>query len=395
MQQVLWRIPLYTSWTPDGLPIYGFGVMLFLAFILCTWLGGRRAQREGIARERIQDLAIWVFLGGLIGARLTFMLLEDPQPIWVDPFRFFRIWDGGIVLYGAFVGGVLGYLGIWYLSFRKLHISTLKIADIAAPCIALGICLGRMGCFLNGCCFGQVACTDCPVYAVHFPLTAPPGEPLVQRGLQSAGFLIDRGQASQGVAVATVVPGSAAERAGLRRGDLIVGMGGQKIKNPADLDKAILELRYLPKNRGKTSFDLSVKRQGENDPIAIRFTPRTLGLYPTQLYESISMFLLFLFLLAYQPFRRGQGELIGLFMVVYAIHRSLNELLRDDPRPEGFERYFSVVLLTAGLALFLWVRLRATRLRKDRSGPTLEMETQAEAQPAPGPGNGKDQVQPA
>jgi hypothetical protein len=68
------------GWFPDGVPIYGFGMMLFLAFILCTWLGGRRGEREGISKETTQDLAIWIFGGGLIGARLTFLFVERPTP---------------------------------------------------------------------------------------------------------------------------------------------------------------------------------------------------------------------------------------------------------------------------------------------------------------------------
>src|SRR5262249_32514251 len=55
----------------DSIPVYGFGMMLFLAFLACTWLGGRRGEREGISRETIQDIAIWVFVGGLLGARTT------------------------------------------------------------------------------------------------------------------------------------------------------------------------------------------------------------------------------------------------------------------------------------------------------------------------------------
>src|SRR5438874_12996193 len=103
MQQVIWRIPWTVfGWFPDGVPIYGFGMMLFIAFILCTWLAGRRVSRmmlSGIglgryvsgpnsgedfpagadpnekieaAKALIQDLAIWLFIVGLAGARLTY-----------------------------------------------------------------------------------------------------------------------------------------------------------------------------------------------------------------------------------------------------------------------------------------------------------------------------------
>src|SRR5438045_38762 len=110
MLQVIYRIPIKTEWFPEGIPIYGFGMMLFLAFLLCTWLGGRRGEREGISKESIQDLAIWIFGGGLLGARICHLLSRKPLPGFVEFFRDLpRIWDGGIILYGAVIGGLLSY----------------------------------------------------------------------------------------------------------------------------------------------------------------------------------------------------------------------------------------------------------------------------------------------
>src|SRR5262245_2547293 len=172
MLQVLFRIPIKTQTFPDGIPVYGFGVMLFLAFIVCTWLAGRRGEREGISKETIQDLAIWIFVGGLLGARITYLLQEPGiDGVWGLIKRLPMIWEGGIVLYGAVVGAVLSYAVGWLLIYRKRGLSTLRFADAIAPTIAVGLCLGRLGCFLNGCCFGQVACADCAVVPVHFPLS--------------------------------------------------------------------------------------------------------------------------------------------------------------------------------------------------------------------------------
>src|SRR4051812_19407548 len=114
MQQVLWRIPIKTEWFPGGIPIYGFGMMLFLAFLVCTWLAGRRAQRAGLPKELIQDLAIWLFLPGLIGARITYLLQDPNERTVIEFFKdFVRIWDGGIILYGAVLGALVGYAGAW------------------------------------------------------------------------------------------------------------------------------------------------------------------------------------------------------------------------------------------------------------------------------------------
>src|SRR5215207_8189665 len=167
MQQVLFRIPGL------DLPVYGFGMMLFLVFIVTTWLAGRRSEREGMPRERVQDLVLWTFLGGLVGARLFYMI----QYKITDPLEFFRIWNGGIVFYGSALGGWLAALVAHRRFLKPFGVSVWKLADVLAPSVAIGLCLGRIGCFLNGCCYGHVACPDNP--AVHFPLLTAPALELV------------------------------------------------------------------------------------------------------------------------------------------------------------------------------------------------------------------------
>src|SRR5206468_10386632 len=81
---------------------------------------------------------------------------------------------------------------------------------------------------------------------------------------------------------------------------------------------------------------------------------------PTQLYESISTFLILLLLSAYFPFRRRYGEVMALFLVCYAVHRFLNEMLRNDTDPVAFgmtlSQNVSILFLIAGIALFVWLR---------------------------------------
>jgi prolipoprotein diacylglyceryltransferase len=353
---------------PDGIPIYGYGMMLFLAFIFCTWLGGLRAERLGIPQQNIQDLAIWLFICGLIGARAASM--SERHPITSAEFykEFPTIWDGGIILYGGIIGGLFGYLGAWYFIFRKQRTPTLVLADVMAPSIALGICLGRIGCFLNGCCYGFVACAACPVCPVHFPLSAPPTGRLVAAGYQTvAGFTLDdRDQPGKGVRVGEVDPASPAYANGLRPGDVIVGADWGSISSVEDLlgrsdpPQGIDRPGFNNWPKGKNDLRLTVVRGGETVDVP-PFSPRTLGLYPTQLYESISMLLLIFVLLAYEPLRHRPGQLMAILMMGYAGHRSLNELLRDDPRPKGFEFYTSFILLGAGLALWLYLALTPAR----------------------------------
>jgi phosphatidylglycerol:prolipoprotein diacylglycerol transferase len=337
VHQVLVRIPGL------DLPIYGFGMMLFVAFLACSWLASRRAQRAGIAPEHIQDLALWLFVGGILGARLTFLVVNN-RPLW----EFYRIWDGGLVLYGSVAGGLAGYVVAYFLIIRKNGISTWKVADVLAPTIALGIGLGRIGCLLNGCCYGSVACSACA--SVSYPLSAPARYELVHKGWQTAaGFLLEPDQA----VVEAVEPHSRAAQSGLRQGDRIVRADDHEVQDPRDLD------HYLAPSSwplGKKDLTLTVVHAGETEPVELpAFRPQTIGLHPTQVYETISMVLLVFLLLAYEPLRRHDGELMALLMFGYGLHRLVNEMLRSDDRPVALERDVSLLLIVAGLGLAFWL----------------------------------------
>jgi phosphatidylglycerol:prolipoprotein diacylglycerol transferase len=372
------------------LPIYGFGMMLFLAFIICTRLADRRAESEGVSGELIQDVAIWLFIGGLIGARLTFLRFEKHMSFQDMLSEFYRIWDGGIVLYGSVIGGLIAYLCFYaYLRlFRNYRLPTRQLADILAPSIAVGLCLGRMGCFLNGCCYGQVACPTCPVYAVHFPLSAPAREGLVEQGYQTpAGFTLASRQPSDvGARVGKVDPHSLAYEAGLRDGDLILRVNDCDIFEKDDEDSGktfapvVVLTRYLISNwpRGETQMRLTVRHDKDSEAVVLpAIAPRTLGVHPTQLYEVVSMALLFLVLTAYYPLRRRPGQVMAVLMAGYGVHRYLNELLRDDPRPQGLESYTSIFLIAAGIVLWLCLQMRRGNIGESSKNnlPILDAST--------------------
>ena len=116
MQQVFFRLP-FVDW-----PIFGYGLMLFLAFIACTWLAGRRGERVGMTREMIQDFTIWVFVGGLLGARIFFLCLERETPpgsVLEFLYELPRIWEGGIIFYGSVVGALAAYVLLYWFSLSQ------------------------------------------------------------------------------------------------------------------------------------------------------------------------------------------------------------------------------------------------------------------------------------
>jgi hypothetical protein len=193
---------------------------------------------------------------------------------------------------------------------------------------------------------------------VPFPLSAPARSELVQEGYQTVGGFTVAGD----VIVDKVEPGSAADGK-LQRGDVIEQVDEQDVRGRTLSDPigAALSLSGAAA-RGKNDFTLSVAPPGE-PPRAVTLQPWTLPLHPTQLYETISMFLLFLVLTAYYPFRRRDGQVMALMMVCYGVHRFLNELLRIDARPEGLESHTSELLIVAGLGLWLWLQSRPAQYR--------------------------------
>jgi phosphatidylglycerol:prolipoprotein diacylglycerol transferase len=365
MQQVLFRIPPET-----GLPVYGFGIMLLIAISTAAWLAGRRAEHEGIAqRDSLYDFLMWVVLGGLVGARLFYVIQYRKR--FDNPFiGFFQIWDGGIVFYGSAVGGMIAGIIARRRFLSRFNISIFTLADVVAPSIAIGLCLGRIGCFLNGCCWGHVACPACP--AVRFPLmTTPARYPDPDRpnenGLwlyqTSAGFAMDR-QAKDDRTVGAVEPDSAATAAGLEPGDVIVSVDGKPVAGYQDLVAALTADRP----RGKKDVSLTVRRGGQETALPA-YIPRTIGLVPTQVYESVSMFLLFLVLLALYPLRNYHGQVMVVLMLCYAVHRYFNETLRDDT-PSYFgqtiSQWISIGIFAAGILLHLWRRGHPLRSAADR-----------------------------
>ena len=143
--------------------VHWYGVMIALAFFAGLWTASRRARRENIPGERITDVTLWILAGAIIGARAVYVATywqEEfaGQPLW----QIFAVWQGGIVYYGGLIGAVLA--AFIYLRWKKMPLW--KTADVLAPSIALGNVFGRIGCFLNGCCFGRVCTLP---WAVQFP----------------------------------------------------------------------------------------------------------------------------------------------------------------------------------------------------------------------------------
>ena len=212
-------------------PVHAYGVFLALAFLSAILLTVRLGARDGLPKEKIYDLCLWMLLASLIGSKIL-MLFTEPEyrgnPWQLISLDFLR--SGGV-----FYGGLIGAVVSGYLLMRRYKLPWWKTADACAPGIALGNFFGRQGCFAAGCCWGK-------------PTTLPWGVRFSELGHEITGVPIDA------------------------------------------------------------------------------------HLHPTQLYESLSMLLVFFLLLWLHKRRRFEGQAILVYAVLYSLIRFLIEFVRDDPR---------------------------------------------------------------
>jgi phosphatidylglycerol:prolipoprotein diacylglycerol transferase len=142
-------------------PVNTYGVLLALAFLLALIVAARLAARDGLPRERIYDLGLWMLLAALIGSKVL-MLWTEPA-YRENPWQLFSL--DFLRSGGVFYGGLIGAILTGYLLSRYYKLPWWKTADAFAPGVALGQSIGRLGCFSAGCCWGKP--TNLP-WGVHF-----------------------------------------------------------------------------------------------------------------------------------------------------------------------------------------------------------------------------------
>ncbi len=157
-----------TLFTIFGLPIRSYGFMMAVGFAFGIWRAVRISKkRYDIEADRIYDLALVLLASGVIGARIVYILLNPSTENWHN---FVAVWQGGLSFHGGL--GLAMIAGYVYTKIAKL--SYWKCADLIAPSLAIGYAFTRIGCFLNGCCYG---CPTSMPWGVRFNengiITAP------------------------------------------------------------------------------------------------------------------------------------------------------------------------------------------------------------------------------
>ncbi len=155
-------------------PVNTYGVLLALAFLAALLLAARLGARDGLPRERLFDLGLWLLLAAIVGSKVLLLVVEPEYrdaPLRLLSLDFLR--SGG-VFYGGFIGAVVTA----YVLVRRYGLPWWGTADAFAPGIALGQAIGRQGCFAAGCCWGK-------------PTTLPWGVRFSELGHQVTGVPTD------------------------------------------------------------------------------------------------------------------------------------------------------------------------------------------------------------
>jgi phosphatidylglycerol:prolipoprotein diacylglycerol transferase len=273
MFQIVFRIPFL------NLPIYGYGLMLVMAFLACVQLAKFMAGRINLDGELFVNAALIALITGVAGARLSHVLenwseYSNPERSIAENFLdAINIRSGGLTFYGGFI--LASPCVIVYVLKKKLPL--LKSMDIVAPVVMLGLGIGRIGCYLNGCCYGELAPQSWASSINQFPYYSNPYIDQFRRGLiQPPPELLN------------LIPG-----------------GGVTLK---DWDQVRAE--HLT---------------------AVADQQKALPVQPTQLYSCFTALLLCALLCAYWTLDHLDGRVFALMLMLEGPSRFLLEMIRVEP----------------------------------------------------------------
>ncbi len=359
---------------PLGVAVRGYGLMMLLGISAGVLLAIYRGRSENLSADKIISLAINLALFGIVGARLFYVIqywesfqgLDFPNNI----IAMVNMTKGGLVVFGSFIGAIIATL-VWS---RLNKISPGKLADIIAPSFVFGLSLGRIGCLLNGCCFGGPC--DVPEVAIRFPAGSPPYTSQIEDcsilGLTSLETLSSRQavlnkqwfpQLPEGQelnvwrTVKSVADNSSASLLGIKEGDEIF-LQSRSFPDPRIAFDKVLRA-------GKAGVKLSAplilnKSDGTKEVVDWNLLPKTsLPIHATQLYSSLNAFLLAIVIWLFYPRRRFEGQAFALMMIFYSVARFLLEQIRQDEGGQfgthlTISQWVSIGVFTCGALYIVW-----------------------------------------
>jgi phosphatidylglycerol:prolipoprotein diacylglycerol transferase len=353
---IIWGVP---NFFPGGVPLRGYGIMLLTGSVVGIAMTVHLARKAGIEIDEILSLAVLVFIAGVVGARLFYVVeywdsrIREPD-LGGTIKNVLAFTEGGLVIYGAFIGAMLGFA----IGVTRRKLPALAMADLVAPSMMAGLALGRIGCLLNGCCYGGESTAP---WAITFPSESAPKTPSAPYGDQGGagrfhGFRLGVGEGEPpALVVEQVDADSPASRAGLRAGAVVTAINGHVVADLEAARRRIWATLVTPRSLALTTSD------GVTTIPAITPPPRSRPVHPTQIYSAIDAGLLAWVLWSFYPYRRRDGQVMALMLMLHPVSRFLLEIIRVDESPVwgtglSISQNLSVVLFAIGVGLWLWVR---------------------------------------
>lgn len=326
------ELPAADGASGGGLAIRGYGVMLGLAIVSALALAVWRARTRDIASDLILSLGTWLVVCGIAGGRVFYLIQYwgeyRDQNFWKTLGHALNFSQGGLVVYGAFIGGFLAFA--YYVWRHRLPF--LKFADLVVPSLMLGLAIGRIGCFCNGCCYGGP--TD-HWWGVRFPTASVPYAEHHSSG-RLHGFQIAESSRAE-VVVVQVMASGPATRVGLPVGAVI-----RKIDDTS-VDDPLQSYSHPTTGRSPGPYEVArallaaagseIKLSTDRGEFRWRVEPwptHTEPIQPTQLYSAVTAGLICCWLLVLEPFLRWPGALFGVCLSLYPAARFLLESIRVD-----------------------------------------------------------------
>ncbi len=340
MKPVVFTIP-FLNWD-----IPGYGLMLMLGFLISIWWATRRAEKSGADPEVILNVGFLALVGGVVGCRIMYVVHYWEQfasrgSAWDIFLAVVDIRKGGLEFYGGFILTIL--MTLLWLRFKE-RVSIRWYLDIMAPSAALGLAIGRIGCFLNGCCFGGVC--DLP-WAVQFPYGSPPAVHQWQAGVPGAalpeqllfthtpGLTMPISRESMAASPADLATVEKQEKAlGTQLAGLQTKLAQATSEGRPSIERQIKQVEqkrnmargaYLDLRRNMERYGLT--HEEIHTLAAAHGSPR---LHPTQLYSTVTAGLIALLLNAFYYRRTRDGQVILLLLAIEPVTRWMLEVIRTD-----------------------------------------------------------------
>ncbi len=341
-----------------GLPIRGYGVMLMLGVVSAVSVAMMRCDKAGLSREAFFSLATWTIVAGMIGARVFYCVQKWDElggTLGEKLWKSIQVTEGGLVVYGSVIGGMIA-IAFWS---RKHRFPLLKLADCVTPAFFIGLAFGRIGCFLNGCCYGGLCESSLP------SITFPSGSPAYVDQLQSGKLFGIGTQASQDVGggaqdIVKVTPDSWASANNIQAGQKLVS-----------IREMMFESRSRNAPLAAPVFEATVQVDSRQFQIAAGVVPkRSMPVHPSQIYAAVSGLVLFLWICSLSAITKRTGLVFGVALIAYGVQRIIEEIIRVDEAGQfgtslSIAQWISLGGILLGLGLVVFAKQSALKASEE------------------------------